>query len=85
MFLPEKENQNKWMFQIQKIKVRTTRKVLLRKESVLLNQCTCVIPKRFNLTRDMTNLYPFIQGSLESPFRELFSVNVSLWNQRVFM
>ena len=25
----------------------------------------------------MTNLYPFIQGSLEWPFSELFSANVS--------
>ena len=29
----------------------------------------------------MTNLYPFIQNSLEWPFRELFFVNASLWNQ----
>ena len=29
----------------------------------------------------MTNLYPFIQGSLEWPFGELFSANASLWNQ----
>ena len=29
----------------------------------------------------MTNLYPFIQGSLEWPFRELYSFDVSLWNQ----
>ena len=29
----------------------------------------------------MTNLFPFIQGSLEWPFSELFSANVSLWNQ----
>ena len=29
----------------------------------------------------MKNLYPFIQGSLEWPFNELFSANVSLWNQ----
>ena len=29
----------------------------------------------------MTILYPFIQGSLEWPFRELFSANVSLWSQ----
>ena len=27
------------------------------------------------------NFYPFIQGSLEWPFSELFSANVSLWNQ----
>ena len=29
----------------------------------------------------MTNLYPFNQGSLEWPFRKLFSANISLWNQ----
>ena len=29
----------------------------------------------------MTNLHSFIQGSLEWPFTELFSANVSLWNQ----
>ena len=29
----------------------------------------------------MTNLYSFIQSSLEWPFSELFSANVSLWNQ----
>ena len=29
----------------------------------------------------MTNPYPHIQGSLEWPFSELFSANVSLWNQ----
>ena len=29
----------------------------------------------------MTNLYPLIQGSLEWPFSELFTANVSLWNQ----
>ena len=29
----------------------------------------------------MANLYPFIQGSLEWPFSELFNANVSLWNQ----
>ena len=29
----------------------------------------------------MTNLYPFIQGLLEWPCSELFSANVSLWNQ----
>ena len=34
----------------------------------------------------MTNLYPFIQGSLEHnhqkwPFNKLFSANASLWNQ----
>ena len=34
-----------------------------------------------DLAWQMTNLYPFIQGSLEWPFSELFSANVSLWNQ----
>ena len=29
----------------------------------------------------MTNLYSFIQSSLEWPFSELFSANVSFWNQ----
>ena len=38
-------------------------------------------PRRFYLARDMTNLYSFIQDSLEWPFSELFSSNVSLWNQ----
>ena len=37
--------------------------------------------RRFYLTGDMTNLYPLIQGSLEWPFRELFSAKVSLWSQ----
>ena len=37
--------------------------------------------RRFYLTRDMTNLYPFIQGWLEWLFSELFFANVSLWNQ----
>ena len=37
--------------------------------------------RRFYLTRDMTNLCSFIQGSLEWPFSEMFSANVSLWNQ----
>ena len=37
--------------------------------------------RRFYLTGDMTNLCPFIQGSLEWPFSELFSANVSLWNK----
>ena len=38
-------------------------------------------PRRFYLTEDMTNLYPFIQGSLEWPFSKLISADVSLWNQ----
>ena len=29
----------------------------------------------------MTNVYPFIQGSLEWPFSEWFPTKVSLWNQ----
>ena len=40
-----------------------------------------VVPRRFYLTEDMTNLCPFIQVWFEWPFRELFSANVSLWNQ----
>ena len=36
---------------------------------------------RFCLIADMTNLYPFTQVCLEWPFSELFSTNVSLWNQ----
>ena len=50
--------------------------------SVLLKeQLMFVKPRRFYLTGDMTNLSPFIQGWLEWPFSELFSANVSLWNQ----
>ena len=37
--------------------------------------------RTFNLKEDMTNLYPFIQGSLEWPYSKLFSANVSLRNQ----
>ena len=37
--------------------------------------------RRFYLTRDMTNLYPFIQDLLEWRFCDLFSSNVLLWNQ----
>ena len=33
----------------------------------------------------MANLYPFIQVSLEWPFSELFSANVSLWNQHKYI
>ena len=35
----------------------------------------------FYFTGDVTNLHPFIQDSLELPFSELFSANVTLWNQ----
>ena len=38
------------------------------------------MPASFYLTGDITNLYPFIQGSLESQYSELFSPNASLWN-----
>ena len=48
----------------------------LRKNSIY-----SFIPRRFYLTGDMMNLYSFIQGSLEWPFSEFFSANVSLWNQ----
>ena len=37
-----------------------------------------LMAKKFYLTGDMTNLYLFIQGSLERPFSELFISNVSL-------
>ena len=33
----------------------------------------------------MTNVHPFNQGSLEWPFSELFSANVSLWNQNKYI
>ena len=42
-------------------------------------------PRRFNLTGDMTNIYPFFQGSLEWWFSELFSANVSIWNQHKYI
>ena len=38
-------------------------------------------PRRFYLAGDMTNLYSFIQSSLEWPFSELFFFDVSLWNR----
>ena len=40
-----------------------------------------VEPRRFYLTGDIRNLYPFIQGLLEWPFSELFCANLWLWNQ----
>ena len=40
-----------------------------------------IIPRKFYLKGDVTNLYSFIQGLLEWPFSELLSANVSLWNQ----
>ena len=40
-----------------------------------------VLSRRFYLTGDKTSLYPFIQGSLEWRFSELFSANLSSWNQ----
>ena len=33
----------------------------------------------------MTNLYPFIRGSLEWSFSELFFSDVSLWNQSKYI
>ena len=39
------------------------------------------IRTRFYLTGDMTNLYPFIQDSMNRQFRELLSANTLLWNQ----
>ena len=41
----------------------------------------CFGPRRFYLAGDITNLYPFIQGSLEWPFSEIFSANISLRSQ----
>ena len=49
--------------------------------NILSSFCRMIRTRRFYLTGDMTNLYPFIQGWLEWPFSELFSANVSLWNQ----
>ena len=40
-----------------------------------------VTPRRFYLTVGMMNVYSFIPGLLEWLFSELFSANVSLWNQ----
>ena len=57
-------------------------------EGLLLGTCvlwrenwSLVEPRRFYLTGDITNLYPFIQSSLEWPLSELFSTDVSLWNE----
>ena len=41
-----------------------------------------MLARRFYLIGDMTNhFYPFIRGLLEWPFSEVFSANLSLWNQ----
>ena len=40
-----------------------------------------VLSRRFYLTGDTTSLYPFIRGSLEWWLSELFSANLSSWNQ----
>ena len=40
-----------------------------------------VTQRRFYLTVGMMNVYSFISGLLEWLFSELFSANVSLWNQ----
>ena len=60
--------------------------IVITKIIIVLQQCTkSFVSRRFYLTRDMTNLYPFIQGWLEWPFSELFSANVSLWKQYKFI
>ena len=41
--------------------------------------------RKFYLAGDMTNLYSFIQGSLESPFSESFFKDVLLWNQNKYI
>ena len=43
----------------------------------LISTCSD-LARKFYLTGDMTNLYPFIESSLEWPFSELFSANVYL-------
>ena len=48
---------------------------------ILLMCYLLMFSRRFNLAGDMTNLYPFIQVSLEWPSSELFSASLSLWNQ----
>ena len=48
---------------------------------VAFDQSLRIKSRRFYMTGDMTNLYPFIQGSLEWPFSVLFSSDVSLSNQ----
>ena len=39
------------------------------------------IVEKQDMTGDITNLFPFIQGSLKWPISEFFPANVSLWNQ----
>ena len=45
----------------------------------------CIQTSRFYLTGGMTNLYSFIQSSLEGSFNELFFSDASLWNQYKFI
>ena len=47
----------------------------------ILSLLRLIWARRIYLTGDMTDLYSFIQVSLELPFSELFFSNVSLWNQ----
>ena len=56
-------------YQIKTNLVTTTLKILL-----------IVASRRFYMTVDITNHYPFIQGLLEWQFSELFCSDVSLWN-----
>ena len=41
--------------------------------------------RRFYLSEGMTNLYPFIRGSWERSFSELFLFDALLWNQYKFI
>ena len=51
------------------------------KFNIIMTLGLAIWARIFQLTGDMTILYPFIQGSLEWPFSELFSSDISLWNQ----
>ena len=42
-------------------------------------------PRSIYLAGDITNLYSFIQGSLESPFSVSFFSDVSFWNQHKYI
>ena len=59
--------------------------IIMRDKTLTFDSSYTVNTRRFYLTGDMTNLYPFIKGWLEWPFNELFSANVSLWNQYKFI
>ena len=51
------------------------------KFNIIMTLSLAIWTRTFQLTGDMTILYPFIQGSLWWPFSELFSSDISLWNQ----